>query len=283
MLAEFLHRHRAGVLLVLLSMFSLLLMALQVTPYVEGLKSSLWFLISPEVVHSGHFFNKVDSLRGRFFHLIRVEGENVILREQNAHLSKGEMERDALERENNRLRNLLGLQEKVFSNSIAAEVVVHDIREWFHSVVINKGESDGVSLSAAVVTIKNDRPVLVGRVGEVDAASSKVLLLTDAVSAISVTVSRTNEVALLEGRNKPWAILNYLPEHSEIAVGDEIITAGLGGLFPPGVFVGQVISVSTSEDGFFKQAKVDLSAKMQSVQNVLVLERKPLKEKKNPS
>lgn len=274
MLTEFLHRHRAGVLLIFLSFFSLLFMALQLTPYVIGIKSSLWFLVSPQIVYSGQFFNKIDSLRGRFFHLIRVEGENVILREQNAQLSKGEMERDALEVENNRLRQILGLKEKTFSRSIAAEVVAHDVREWFQSLVINKGMSAGLSQSAAVVGIVNDRPVLIGRVADLDDYSSKILLLTDAVSAISVTVARTGDMGLLEGRNKPWVLLNYLPEKSDIAIGDEIVTAGLGGLFPAGILVGRVIGVTTSEDKFFKQAKVELAANIGSLQNVLILERR---------
>lgn len=274
MLTEILHRHRAGVLLIVFSFFSLLFMALQLTPYVVGIKSSLWFLISPQIVYSGQFFNKIDSLRGRFFHLIRVEGENVILREQNAQLSKGEMERDALELENNRLRQILGLKEKSYSGSIAAEVVAHDVREWFQSLVINKGLQDGLSQSAAVVGISNDRPVLVGRIAELDEHSGKVLLLTDAVSAISVNVARTGDMGLLEGRNKPWVLLNYLPEKSEIAVGDEIVTAGLGGLFPAGILVGRVLNVTVSDDGFFKQAKVELAANVGSLQNVLILERR---------
>jgi len=273
MLSDFLERYRAGVFMVCFSVISLLFMALQVTPYVIGIKTSLWFLISPEVVYAGSFFNKIDSLQGRFFHLIRVEGENVILREQNAQLSKGEMERDVLELENNRLRTLLDLKEKTFSKSIAADVVAHDIRDWFHAFVINKGAQQGVSLSAAVVSIEKDRPVLIGRIAELDTVSSKVLLLTDAVSAISVSVARTGDIGLLEGKNRPWVLLNYLPEKSEITEGDEIITAGLGGLFPPGVFVGRVLSVMESEDGFFKQAKVSLAANLGAVENVLVLKR----------
>lgn len=279
MLTEFLHRHRAGVLMVCLSLFSLLCMTLQIGPYVTGVKTSLWFLVSPEIVYSGQFFNKLDSLRGRLFGLIRVEGENVILREQNSRLSKREVERDALEQENNRLRLLLNLHQKSFTDSTPAEVVGHDVREWFHSIVINKGLDASISPSAAVVTASDERPVLVGRVAEVEKATSKVLLLTDGVSAISVSVARNGDMGLLEGRNKPWVLLNYLPQKSDVAAGDEIVTAGLGGLFPPGIPVGHVTSVEDSEDGFFKEAKVAPAANLSSLREILVLERKVLEPK----
>ena len=163
-------------------------MALRVTPYVAGLKAVVWFLSSPSVVYSGQFFNKVDSVGGRLFRLVLVEGENEILRDQNIRLSKKEVERDTLEEENNRLRSLLGLRQKDFPEAVSAEVVARDPREWFHSVVLNKGSADGIAPSAAVVTGSVEEPVLVGRVGEVQAGTSKVLLLSDPISAITVAI-----------------------------------------------------------------------------------------------
>ncbi len=273
MMVEFLQRRRAIALLAAFSTFSLLCMALRVGPYVMGLKSALWFMLSPEVVYSGDFFNKVDSLSGRLFELVRVEGENHILREQNARLSKREMERDVLEDENNRLRDLLGLRVMMFPSGIAAEVVGRDLRHWFHSVVIDKGARDGVPMSGAVISGSGTRPVLLGRIAEVNDTSSKVLLFTDAISAVSVTVERTGEIGLLEGRNGPRAQISYLPRNSDIGVGDTVVTVGQGGVFPPGIPVGEITSVRDSDDGFFKEAMVRPAANLASVREVLVIQR----------
>lgn len=273
MFFEFLQRHRAGTLLIALSSVSLVFMALRVGPYVTGIKTAVWFLFSPEIVYSGEFFNKLDSLRGRIFRLVRVEGENHILREQNAQLSKREIERESLEIENNRLRRLLELQEKEFPEGIPAEVVGRDTRDWFHAISINKGTDSSIPVGGAVVTADGNRSVLVGRIAEVTKNTSKVLLMTDAVSAISVTIKRTGDMGLLEGRNRPWADLNYLNLRSEVAVGDEVTTVGLGGIFPPGIPVGQVSDVGISEDGFFKQAVVRPYARIGSLRDVLVLQR----------
>jgi rod shape-determining protein MreC len=274
---EFLSRHRAGTLMLSCCAFSFLCLSLRLSPYVVGLKTSVWFLFSPEIVYSGEFFNKLDSLRGRIFQLVHAEGENHMLRQQNAILSKKELERDALEEENNRLRSMLSLKQKLFPEAIAAEVVGRDIRDWFHSVTINKGSDDGVELSAAVVADGNGgRPTLVGRIIEVRNDTSKVMLLTDAVSAISVTLARGGDIGLLEGRNKPWVLLNYLPQKADVVAGDQVVTVGLGGIFPPGIPVGKILSVEATPGGFFKEAKVQPDADLGSVRDVLILLRKDL-------
>lgn len=284
MMVEFMQRRRAGALLVFLLAFSLMCMALRIGPYVSGLKAALWFLVSPEIVYSGEFFNKLDFLSGRLFRLVKVEGENHILRSQNARLSKREVERDVLENENNRLRDLLNLKLFVFPEGVAAEVVGQDLRSWFHSTVINKGARDRIPVSAAVVAGSASRPVLVGRVVEVQEDSSKVLLLTDAISAISVSVDRTGDIGLLEGRNGPFAALSYLPQRSTVAAGDTVVTVGRGGIFPPGIPIGEIVSVADSADGFFREARVRPAANLSAVREVLVIQRKqlPVPEPDNP-
>jgi rod shape-determining protein MreC len=248
-------------------------MSLRIGPYVTGMKTSAWFLVFPEMVYSSEFFNRLDSTTSRFFELIRTEGENAILRKQNIQLSKREVERDALEEENNRLRSLLELRQHAFPEGIAAEVLGREVRDWFRSVAINKGADQGISLSAAVVSGAPDKPTLVGRIADVRDGTSKVLLLSDPLSAIAVTVVRTGDMGLLEGQNRPWIALNYLPHLSNIVPGDEVVTAGLGGVFPAGIPVGEVASVKDSPDNFFKEAKVIPHANLGSLREVLVMKR----------
>ncbi len=281
MTTEFLQRHRAGVLMLVFLAVSSLLLVLRIEPYIVGIKTALWFMVSPEVVYTGQFFNKFDTLRGRLFHMVQSEGENFILREQLAAMAKRDLERDTLENENNRLRDLLGLRQKMFAEAIPAEVVGRDVRDWFHTILINKGSRDGIAPSAAVVVGSIQRPILVGRIGEVEERSSKVLLVTDLVSAVSVRVVGRADLGLLAGGNRPTCIMKYLSRQSEAAAGDEVVTAGLGGVFPPGIPVGVITDVNVSEDGFFKFAKVRPHSDFGSLLEVLVLQRKemPLKEK----
>src|SRR5262245_23701885 len=110
MIAEFIHRHRAGVLLLAFLSFALLAMSLRLESYVTAMKTAASYMFSPGAVYSGQFFNRLDAVKGTFFHLFRADGENSLLREQNAQLAKRVLERDALEEENNKLRGLLGLK-----------------------------------------------------------------------------------------------------------------------------------------------------------------------------
>lgn len=270
---EFLNRHRPTVLLAVFTTISFFLMALRVCVTVSALKASVWFLVSPSIVTTGDFFNRLDASSGRFFSLIRTEAENTLLRSQNAQLAKKDVECDALQDENNRLRALLDLRQKNFPSGIGAEVIGRDVRDWFRVIVINKGVDAKIPLAGAVVSAHTEKPTLVGRVAEVKDKTSKVMLLTDSLSAVSVRVVRTNDIGLLEGRNQPTPKLNYLPHLSQVQTGDEVVTAGMGGLFPPGIPVGVVTHIQDSPDGFFKEAVVLPHANLGSLREILVLQR----------
>ncbi|MFN0117548.1 MAG: rod shape-determining protein MreC, partial [Elusimicrobiota bacterium] len=211
--------------------------------------------------------------------LVRVEGENYILREQNQKLSRSEIERDALQKENNELRSLLHLNQMQFSESQAAEVVAEDVRELFKAVIINKGQSDGIKEASAVVVWSHSSLVLVGRIIEVNAKTSKVMLITDPLSAIAIKVGDQSYRGLLEGKNTPWTQVKYLAFNADIKIGDEVLTAGLGGVFPPDIPIGRVSKIFKTPDGFFKEAQVEPYVTLYSVRHVLVLKRE-IKEMK---
>jgi len=270
---EFVHHRRAGILLLLFSVLAFTSMSSKVDPYVLGLKTIGWYIISPEIVYTGRFFNQLDSLKGQIFRLFRVDGENFLLRKENSRLSKMELERNALLEENNHLRGLLDLKQKNFAEGVAAEVVGRDMRNWFQAVILDKGERAGIVLSAAVLAGMPGKFALVGRVKELSETNCKVLLLTDALSAESAVVSGKGDVALLVGQNKPWLILNFLSPSSQVADGDVIVTAGLGGIFPPDIPIGMVSDVYISKDGYFKSARVDPFNDFNSFREVLILHR----------
>lgn len=274
MTTEFLHRHRAGCFLVIFLSISTLFMALRLEPAIQGIKSALWFLVSPNVVYSGEFLNRFDGLRGRFFHLVVAEAENHILRDQLAQVSQRDLQREALEKENIRLRGVLDLRQKRFGDAVAAEVVGVDVRDWFHALIINKGRRDGLAPSAAVVGGSPDHLGLVGRVAEVSEHSAKVMLITDLISSVSASIKDKGDMGLLEGRNRPWCVLRYLSQDTSVTSGDEVVTAGLGGIFPPGISIGQVMDLTESDEGFFKTARIKPAVNFGSLHEVLVVHRK---------
>jgi len=83
-------------------------------------------------------------------------------------------------------------------------------------------------------------------------------------------------LGLIEGVGKPWVLLNYISPSSSVEVGDDVVTAGLGGVFPAGIPVGRIESVATSPDGYFKSARVRSVAPLGSVREVIIFERRDL-------
>jgi rod shape-determining protein MreC len=85
---------------------------------------------------------------------------------------------------------------------------------------------------------------LVGRVSGVGERTSRVLLVTDSNSRLPVTIQPSGQQALLMGDNSPTPLLDFVEAREDVSPGDRIVTSGDGGLFPPGLLVGQVVETT---------------------------------------
>ena len=133
------------------------------------------------------------------------------------------------------------------------------------SVVINVGARDGILDGWATM----DGLGVVGRVSGVGERTSRVLLLTDANSRIPVTIQPSGQQALLSGDNSSAPVLDFIEDAENISAGDRIVTSGDGGVFPPGLLVGQVVAMP---DGRFRAR---LAADMSRLRFVRVMRSHP--------
>jgi rod shape-determining protein MreC len=206
----------------------------------------------------------------RFWFLLGVEEENRRLR--------GEI--GALKDENNRLQEALlavkrleklaPLQERR-ATAVTANVFARDPSSWFKTVLVDKGEVDGVSRDMAVTVAEG----LVGRVIEVFPNTAKVLLITDPNSGVDVIVQRTRAQGIMEGRVEEFCILKYVRKSDDVQVGDRIITSGLGGIFPKGLLAGTVAKVERRRPGIFQTVEVAPTADLSRLEEVLILSEEP--------
>jgi len=168
------------------------------------------------------------------------------LEQQNSKLSE-------LEQENQRLKGMLDFKEANPQLVVSgARVIAKDSNNWFDIFIIDKGSSDGITVDMAVVNEKG----LVGRTTEVSEHWSKVMSIIDERSSVSIIAKQTrdNGVArgmLVAGSGMDADLLKvlYFPLDSKIKKGDEIITSGLGGVFPKGIRVGTVQNVKKTMTG----------------------------------
>jgi len=166
--------------------------------------------------------------------------ENAGLREQNARLLQWQEVARRLASENAELRQAMKLVPQDTVSSISGRVIADSGGAFARNVLVNVGLGDGVERGQAAMTGDG----LVGRVAEVGQRTARILLLTDLNSHIPVEFDDTHERAVLEGDNSEEPRLVYLPSKIEVQVGERIVTGGEGGVFPPGLPVGVVSSVS---------------------------------------
>ena len=183
----------------------------------------------------------------------------------------------ALREENNRLKEALWTEERLkklsylqyqyASVSRVAQIFARDPSSWFKTVLVNKGEKDGVAKDMAVVTSDG----VVGRVIEVSLHTAKVLLITDPNSAMDVIVQRSRTQGIMEGKVEEVCVLKYVQKNEDVQVGDKVITSGLGGIFPKGLMTGTVTRVERKRPGIFQYIEVTPSVDFSRLEEVLIL------------
>lgn len=137
------------------------------------------------------------------------------------------------------------------------------------SIVINKGSRNGLAVGMPVVTDDG----LVGRIFEVTANFSQVQLVTDQNSFISSRLQRSRAEGTVQGGGLAIGSLKmlHIPLSAEVQVGDLVFSSGLGGNFPPDLFVGSVVSVRSLEFELSQEAIVESQINFSTLESVLVI------------
>lgn len=199
--------------------------------------------------------------------------ENERLKQENAQLQEDAREGEAASRENERLRNLLGLREKrrdfVFES---ATVTARSATNWESTLTISKGSSMGVEAGDCVV---DDYGNLVGVVGEVGLNYAVVVTLIDSSTNMGAMLERSDGAAILEG---DFALmedgklkLTYLPEDVELMAGETVLTSGKGGVYPSGVVAGHIETIHTDASGMSRYAVVTPETDLAGLKQVFVI------------
>jgi rod shape-determining protein MreC len=150
---------------------------------------------------------------------------------------------------------------------IAATVIGREISPFLQYIIIDKGTEDGVRYGMPVVTQQG----LVGRVDAVIAGAARIKLITDSTSVVNVRLQSAGVEAQLIGSLTGDVSLDMIPLDDNIAPGDVILTSGLGGNYPPNIFVGQVLSTQKRENALFQTASVQPIVDFASINAVLVV------------
>ena len=197
--------------------------------------------------------------------------ENRGLSEEIVYL-RGEMRMAReLERDNQMMRDLLGFVRRFPNRLISCEVIGRDGTGWWQTARLDKGDSSGVVEGRAVITPEG----LIGRTVSVSDRTADVLLLSDPSCKVSVRLSRLGVFGVVEGLGKkpgeqPACRMDFISKTADVQEGDEVVTSGLGGLFPKGLLVGRVSRVEMNEAGLYQTAWIDSAAGLGALEYAFV-------------
>jgi rod shape-determining protein MreC len=215
------------------------------------------------------FFENIDDLRNTY-------EENKRLKARLEQYVLLETEVQSLKKENERLRELLDKKESLRDFvAIQATVIGRNPDRWQETLIVNKGEQHGVKKDMAVITPKG----LVGKVQSVSPFSSNVQLLSalDRKNRISAFVQgKENVFGLIEGYDaeREALLLKRIPYDAKIKKGQNVLTSGLGGIFPKGLVIGKVIEAVPDEYGLTQIAYVKPTANFYDIDDVIIVKRK---------
>lgn len=195
----------------------------------------------------------VDSVRG----FSGLAEENRRLYQEVIALQAESRVRDTLETENLRLSELLEFRNQQTIELIPAQVVMRSISGWWQSVRIGKGTRSGVHKDQAVISPDG----LVGRTTSASLYSAEVLLVADPACKVSARVSRTGSFGLVVGKGVshkgyPVAQMQFIHKDTPVRVGDDVVTSGLGGVFPKDVLIGRIEEIHTDDAGLYQIAEI---------------------------
>lgn len=180
---------------------------------------------------------------------------------------------EELEKQNERLKELVKFVDENEEMVVTgANVIAKNPGNWFNNITIDKGSKHGVDVNMAIVTNQG----LVGRVTEVKDSWSKVRTIVDGKSAVSGIIQRNRDNGLLKGNNSlgeedGMCRMIYIPEDSNISPGDKVLTSGIGGIFPKGIYIGEVEKVIKDKRDLYKTAIIRPEVDFQRLEEVLVV------------
>jgi len=153
------------------------------------------------------------------------------------------------------------------SQYVAASVIGRDPVPFLRFIQIDRGSDDGLRHGMPVVTQQG----LVGRIDAVTAGAARVQLITDSNTAVNVRLESSGIEAMLVGSVTGEVSLQQVPQGLTLTPGELILTSGLGGNYPPGIVIGQVVTVRKRENDLFQTASIQPAVDLTNLPAVLAI------------
>lgn len=212
--------------------------------------------------------------------------ENTELTKQIVEFSARVVQVEELEHENREFRKMLDFKERTELKLISAKIIGRDPSNWFNTVLIDRGSSDGITINMPVLTVEG----LVGKTIEVARNNSRVILILDENCKVSGWLRDSRQYGivqgdLLAGGTGSQCRMSFIDRSAQLKNNDKVYTSGLAdisglGIFPKGILIGTVVSIvsptESNKNNLYQEVKISPAVDLRSIDDVFVgVELKP--------
>lgn len=214
--------------------------------------------------------NKINKNEQQISDIESLKQENTRLKEENSKLKESERELEILKSENNTLKDYLNLKNKYTDyNTVPAYTIERSYSNYEKIIIINVGRKDGIDINMPVISETG----LVGHIISVNDNTSKVQTIADTGSTVSATISTAQDSILVKGTlgNNHLTKATSIPAEATILQGDEVITSGLGGIYPKGILIGTIKEIVNTKNELDRYANIETATNFNKLEAVLVI------------
>ena len=270
MAAEVIPRRPTLLLIVVLSLLFVLMSLSSRTRYVGETRTlferTVMTVFSPVPKTVNWIGGSAEDMYHGYLDMRRSVNENLQLRRKVAALTTENVKLRRSESDLGRLRNLLRYSEQFNLETSLAHVIMIDTSGRFKSIIIDRGSAHGVAVNDAIVNANG----LIGRVILTTNDMAKVQLVTDNNSAVGSLLERTRRQGVVRGDGSGLVEMHDVPTLADVRPGDRVITAGIDGIYPKGIPIGEVVRAEQGPN-LFKNIEVRPSVDFRMIEEVIVL------------
>jgi rod shape-determining protein MreC len=273
----------AGILAIILSLFSAVLMTVWVREGAAGplhtAREAALVVIGP-VQQIGNVVMAPVHAMTRAIESVTASIDDVeSLRAKNQELEAQVIRLEEQRLANERLSKLLSLVDAYSFESRAAHIISRSTDSFNQTISIDLGSNDGMTVGLPVLNANG----LLGQIEACGPGTSVVRLITDPHSGVAVFIERNRAEGVLAGSAEGVLYLDFISQDTDVQVGDPVITSGAGGVYPKGIVIGMVTSVSSDPTAVYKSVIVTPVRRVAAYEEVLILTGRPDEVSYDPS
>jgi rod shape-determining protein MreC len=242
------------------------------SPRVEGFRAAFVDAVVPNMGWAMAPVTRVSRMVEDFRSYARIHEQNQELRRELQQMRAWREAALQLEQRNAQLLDLTQVRLDPQLTHVTGVVLADAGSPFRKSVLLNVGARDGIVDGWAVM----DGLGLAGRIAGVGQRSARVILLTDGNSRVPVVLTPSGQRAILSGDNSPMPVLDFLEFPDDVRPGDRVMSTSDGGVFPPGLLVGEVVL------GVDRRLRVQLAADYGRLDFLRVLRSRPAERIEDP-